>query len=75
MNDVNFDRTIEVDDSDWVNSIAYNVDELVLQVKTNKGKTYRYENVSATTFARVITAKSVGKAVNRELKQLNYTVV
>lgn len=67
-------RFIEVDDSDWVAAIGYDVDTSVLSLKTLKGPTYAYDNVPAITFARVVLADSVGTAVNKELRGLKYTV-
>jgi len=68
-------RDIYVDDSDWIRKVRYSVDDSTLQVSTIKGSTYEYENISAITFARIITNKSVGAAFNKELRSLKYTVV
>lgn len=67
-------RVIEVTDSDWVESIGYDVDDQTLSLKTIKGPTYKYENVTANTFARVVLADSVGTMVNKELRGLKYTI-
>lgn len=68
-------RDIYVDDSDWIRKVRYDVDSSTLQVTTIKGSTYEYSDVSAITFAHIITNKSIGAAFNRELRTLKFKVV
>lgn len=70
-----FERSIDITDSDWVEKIWYDVNTLTLDMKTHNGKRYRYPNINPATFARIVTAESVGKAVNKELRELNHTTV
>lgn len=71
---IKFNRTLAVESS-WVKSIAYNPDASALQVTTTRDKTYIYMGVSALTWARISTAKSIGTAVNDELKDLHHLVM
>ena len=68
-----FEATINIDDSDWIQSIQYDTETLVLDALLRNGQRYRYRNVAPVTFAHVVTAESSGKAFNQYLKPLKHT--
>ena len=67
-----FDASILIEDSNWIDSIQYDAETFVLDAMLTSGKRYRYRDVSPMVFARVVTAKSSGKAFNQYLKPLKH---
>lgn len=65
-----FTRIIEVPDSDWVKTIEYDPDTHVMDLELSQGERYRYRDIPAELFTRVITAKSVGCALNTHIVHL-----
>lgn len=68
-----FHRTITVLDSEWIDRIEYDPDSLTLDVTTKatetiRAKRYRYQSVGTDTFAKLITAPSVGAYFNAAIK-------
>lgn len=67
-----FDAVIQIEDSNWIESIQYDTETLVLDANLRNGQRYRYRNVAPVTFAHVVTAKSSGQAFNQYLKPLQH---
>lgn len=63
-----FVRTWLVIDSDWVNSLSYDDVGAALQIKTKRGNTYVFDNVTTGMFASIMSAPSTGAAVNYNLR-------
>lgn len=68
-----FYTKIDVPDSSFVESIQYDPEIEVLDTRLRDGRSYRYRNIRAELFARVITAKSVGSALNTLIFPLPFT--
>ncbi len=68
-----FGATIEICDSDWIDSIQYDTETLVLDAKLKTGDRYRYRDVHPMTFAYIVTASSSGKAFNEKLRSEKFT--
>jgi hypothetical protein len=64
----NFQAIIHTPDSTWVDHIQYDPDKAILEAQTTKGARYRYRNVPALVFAKVVTSTSPGKAFNTLVK-------
>lgn len=67
-----FHTEIGIDDSTWIKTIQYDPNTKVLEAHLRSGKRYRYRNVSTTAFAKVITARSSGRAFNSLIKPKNF---
>ncbi len=67
-----FEAEIQLTDSDWIKTIQYDAETMVLDAHLRNGKRYRYRDVSPLVFARVVTAKSSGKVFNSEVKKLSH---
>jgi len=67
-----FHAEIDILDSDWIHTIKYDPETLVLDAKLLNGSRYRYRDVPHSSFARVITAKSSGQAFNKYVKPLGH---
>jgi hypothetical protein len=67
-----FDAEIQITDSEWIDTIQYDPETLVLDAKLRTGQRYRYRDVNAQSFARVVTARSSGKAFNSEFRERPY---
>ncbi len=68
----NFGSCIGVSDSALVKYVKYDPSTNVLDAKLKNGRTYRYRGVNDWVFARLVTAKSTGKAFNRLLKNWKF---
>lgn len=67
-----FHCDIKIEDSSWIDIIQYDPLSKILEAHLRSGNRYRYRNVSALMFAKVITAKSSGKAFNKYIKPRAY---
>jgi len=67
-----FDAEIRIEDSNWISTIQYDPETLVLDAKLTNGQRYRYRDVPHGSFARVVTARSSGQAFNQLIKPLGH---
>lgn len=65
-----FNTHIRIEDSNWIHAIQYDLETFVLDAQLNNGKRYRYRGISPQTFAKIVTAKSSGKAFNQLVRPL-----
>lgn len=65
---LNYTRIVQVTDSLNVVTVAYNPEDMKMMVQFRNGSSYEYQRVSADEFAKVVSAKSVGKAFNQYIK-------
>jgi hypothetical protein len=63
-----FHRDFETPDSKWITLIRYCPRTEIMDVLTVKGERYRYWDVDSEIFSDVVTAKSVGRAFNRSVR-------
>ena len=68
----NIERIGWINDDDWVNEldedIIYNEPVGDLYVEFKSGKSYRYYGVEQSVYNKFLTAESMGKYFNKEIK-------
>jgi hypothetical protein len=64
-----FERTIRIYGSDLVRSVQYDPATAVLDAQLHTGDTYRYRDVTAQDFTKLVTTKSAGQAFNATIKK------
>jgi hypothetical protein len=67
-------RHLIVTDSDIIESVGFDNDASALEVvfKSSPGDVYRYNFVKSDTFARLVSAESIGKAFHELFKKTKY---
>lgn len=60
MTTINISRTIELPKSSIIDEMSYNVNEKVLEVTFNTGRTYRYSDVPEDVVKELCKTDSVG---------------
>lgn len=68
-----FDRTIRIYGSDIIHAVEWDSSSSVLDVTLKNGQRYRYQEVGAGPFARLVSSKSPGKVFNAEIKIQSWT--
>jgi hypothetical protein len=62
-------RVIKIYGSEILSAVAYDPDTHVLDVRLHSGAKYRYREIYAGTFAKLVTSKSPGKVYNALVKR------
>lgn len=61
MSEIEYDRVVDVYDSDNVVSIAYSLDSKMMKVRFNTSAEYVYYKVTAQIFGSIVGSDNVGK--------------
>lgn len=63
MSKIEYDRVVDVFDSDSVDTVAFSMKSFVMKVRFKTTAEYVYYNVSPKLFASIVAAESVGKTL------------